>query len=141
MIIQVLSYTKQLLGGLAFLAHKGVVHADIKPDNLVVNQSLAVLKVSLSNSVLDGIERGAFVPMHIHAYATFPPSPIAPLEHPLPITPTNLTQQQICDFGSAMRVQELAELGDAPYLQSRFYRAPENVLGYDPRVRANSKRE
>lgn len=42
---------------------------------------------------------------------------------------------QICDFGSALRVKEVAELGDAPYLQSRFYRAPENILGYEPRVR------
>lgn len=33
-----------------------------------------------------------------------------------------------------MRAAEMAELGDAPYLQSRFYRAPENILGYDPRV-------
>ena len=42
---QVLSYTKQLLAGLAFLARKGIVHADLKPDNLVVSQNLAVLKV------------------------------------------------------------------------------------------------
>lgn len=49
--------------------------------------------------------------------------------------PTN-HKKQICDFGSAMRAAEMAELGDTPYLQSRFYRAPENILGYDPRVRA-----
>lgn len=40
-----LSYTRQLLAGLAFLAQRGVVHADLKPDNLVVNQSMALLKV------------------------------------------------------------------------------------------------
>ena len=42
---QVLSYTKQLLAGLDFLACKGIVHADLKPDNVVVSQNLAVLKV------------------------------------------------------------------------------------------------
>lgn len=42
---QVLSYTKQLLAGLDFLARKGIVHADLKPDNVVVSQNLAVLKV------------------------------------------------------------------------------------------------
>ncbi len=78
----VLSYTQQLLVGLTYLRNKGVVHADLKPDNLVVNETMSILK--------------------------------------------------ICDFGSAMRTQEVEELGEAPYLQSRFYRAPEVILGYGP---------
>jgi hypothetical protein len=41
---------------------------------------------------------------------------------------------QICDLGSAFRVDELEDVGDMPYLQSRFYRAPEVILGYKPRV-------
>jgi serine/threonine-protein kinase PRP4 len=79
----VLNYTSQLLVGLAFLQQKGIVHADLKPDNLVVNEKFSVLK--------------------------------------------------ICDFGSAMRTKEFEDLDDCPYLQSRFYRAPEVMLGYPPR--------
>src|SRR6056297_2618611 len=79
----------QLLVGLAYLEQQGVAHADLKPDNLVVDTSMSVLK--------------------------------------------------ICDFGSALHTNELGgnEAEEAatstPYLQSRFYRAPEVILGYPPR--------
>ncbi|EKU22813.1 hypothetical protein NGA_0462400, partial [Nannochloropsis gaditana CCMP526] len=85
----VLSYAQQLLVGLAYLEQQGVAHADLKPDNLVVDTSMSVLK--------------------------------------------------ICDFGSALHTHELEgnEAEEAatstPYLQSRFYRAPEVILGYPPR--------
>jgi len=70
------SFATQMLVALKHLKNCGVVHADIKPDNILVNKSHNVLK--------------------------------------------------ICDFGSAMFD------GDneiTPYLQSRFYRAPEVILG------------
>ncbi|WVZ55347.1 hypothetical protein U9M48_006019 [Paspalum notatum var. saurae] len=76
-------YSKQLLVALAHLKELGVLHCDIKPDNVMVNEAKNVLK--------------------------------------------------LCDFGSAMLA------GDnevTPYLVSRFYRAPEVILGlpYDHAV-------
>ncbi|CBX53319.1 Serine/threonine-protein kinase PRP4 homolog [Caenorhabditis elegans] len=70
------SYAQQLLLALRLLKKLEFVHADIKPDNILVNESKLTLK--------------------------------------------------LCDFGSAGRVNE-QEL--APYLVSRFYRAPEIMLG------------
>lgn len=70
------AYATQLLIALRHLKNCGVVHADIKPDNILVNQSHNMLKM--------------------------------------------------CDFGSAMFDGD-NEL--TPYLVSRFYRAPEVILG------------
>jgi len=69
-------YARQLFVALMHLQKCGIVHADIKPDNVLVNDQLNVLK--------------------------------------------------ICDFGSAIFNAD-NEL--TPYLASRFYRAPEVVLG------------
>ena len=69
-------YAMQMLVALQHLRNCGVLHADIKPDNILVNERRTVIK--------------------------------------------------ICDFGSAMFS------GDneiTPYLVSRFYRAPEVILG------------
>eukprot|EP00003_Mantamonas_plastica_P015687 TRINITY_DN2645_c1_g3_i1.p1 TRINITY_DN2645_c1_g3~~TRINITY_DN2645_c1_g3_i1.p1 ORF type:complete len:622 (-),score=252.31 TRINITY_DN2645_c1_g3_i1:40-1905(-) len=69
-------YTKQLLIALRQLKHLGIMHADLKLDNMVVNEEFNVIK--------------------------------------------------ICDFGSASSVEE----NDiTPYLVSRFYRAPEIIIG------------
>nr|XP_023026600.1 serine/threonine-protein kinase prp4 [Leptinotarsa decemlineata] len=70
------SYTQQLLLALKLLKKSGILHADIKPDNILVNESKHLLK--------------------------------------------------LCDFGSASIVNE-NEI--TPYLVSRFYRAPEIILG------------
>ncbi|CAI5438411.1 unnamed protein product [Caenorhabditis angaria] len=70
------SYAQQLLLALRLMKKCELVHADIKPDNILVNESKLTLK--------------------------------------------------LCDFGSAGYVNE-QELG--PYLVSRFYRAPEIMLG------------
>jgi serine/threonine-protein kinase PRP4 len=69
-------YANQLLVALHHLQSCGVIHADIKPDNILVNES--------RNNV------------------------------------------KICDFGSAMFAGDNAI---TPYLVSRFYRAPEIILG------------
>lgn len=69
-------YAQQMLVSLYHLKNCGVLHADIKPDNILVNDRRTVVK--------------------------------------------------LCDFGSAMFS------GDneiTPYLVSRFYRAPEVILG------------
>lgn len=70
------SYTQQLLLALKLLKKTGILHADIKPDNILVNETKLVLK--------------------------------------------------LCDFGSASKINE-NEI--TPYLVSRFYRAPEIILG------------
>jgi serine/threonine-protein kinase PRP4 len=70
------AYTIQLLIALKHLKNNGVLHADIKPDNILVNETRTVVK--------------------------------------------------LCDFGSAMLVKDNEA---TPYLVSRFYRAPEVILG------------
>uniref|UniRef100_A0A0N5AAK8 Serine/threonine-protein kinase PRP4 homolog n=1 Tax=Syphacia muris TaxID=451379 RepID=A0A0N5AAK8_9BILA len=70
------SYTQQLLLALRLMKKCSILHADIKPDNILVNETKLTLK--------------------------------------------------LCDFGSASHV---AETEMAPYLVSRFYRAPEIMLG------------
>ncbi|XP_031103936.1 serine/threonine-protein kinase prp4-like [Ipomoea triloba] len=70
------TYAKQLFISLKHLKNCGVLHSDIKPDNMLVNEAKNVLK--------------------------------------------------LCDFGNAMFVGK-NEI--TPYLVSRFYRAPEIILG------------
>ncbi|PRQ40391.1 putative protein kinase CMGC-DYRK-PRP4 family [Rosa chinensis] len=69
-------YAKQLLIALKHLKNCGVLHCDIKPDNMLVNEAKNVLK--------------------------------------------------LCDFGNAMFAGKNEV---TPYLVSRFYRAPEIILG------------
>lgn len=73
-----MSYSRQLLLALRLLKKLGIVHADIKPDNILVNEKKNILK--------------------------------------------------LCDFGSAMKVDDNEP---TPYLVSRFYRAPEIILGIE----------
>jgi len=75
-IVAVRSYAQQLLFALKLLRRCNIIHADIKPDNILVNETKSILK--------------------------------------------------LCDFGSASLVSE-NEI--TPYLVSRFYRAPEIILG------------
>ncbi|XP_071091528.1 serine/threonine-protein kinase PRP4 homolog [Haliotis cracherodii] len=70
------SYSQQLFLALKLLKRCSILHADIKPDNILVNESKLVLK--------------------------------------------------LCDFGSASHV---SENDITPYLVSRFYRAPEIIIG------------
>ena len=69
-------YSQQLFLGLSLLKKCQYIHADLKPDNILVNEARSALK--------------------------------------------------ICDLGSASPITENAT---APYLVSRFYRAPEVILG------------
>ncbi|XP_014366615.2 serine/threonine-protein kinase prp4 isoform X2 [Papilio machaon] len=70
------SYTQQILLALKLLKKTKILHADIKPDNILVNDTKLVLK--------------------------------------------------LCDFGAASHITD-NEI--TPYLVSRFYRAPEIILG------------
>lgn len=71
------TYAKQLFLSLSLLKKCNILHADIKPDNILVNESKTVLK--------------------------------------------------LCDLGSA---SDASENDITPYLVSRFYRAPEIILGF-----------
>lgn len=75
-ITAVRSYTRQLFRALRLLKKCQIMHADIKPDNILVNETKLVLK--------------------------------------------------LCDFGSA---SDASENDITEYLVSRFYRAPEIILG------------
>jgi len=75
-IVAVRSYAQQLFFALKLLRRCNIIHADIKPDNILVNETKSILK--------------------------------------------------LCDLGSASLVSE-NEI--TPYLVSRFYRAPEIILG------------
>ena len=70
------AYAQQLFLGLSLLKKCQYIHADLKPDNILVNEARSTIK--------------------------------------------------ICDLGSASPITENAT---APYLVSRFYRAPEVILG------------
>ncbi|WFD32850.1 non-specific serine/threonine protein kinase [Malassezia sp. CBS 17886] len=70
------TYAQQALVALALLRKTSIMHADLKPDNILVNESKTILK--------------------------------------------------LCDLGSA---SSTSEMEITPYLVSRFYRAPEIILG------------
>ncbi|KAH7098426.1 kinase-like protein [Auriculariales sp. MPI-PUGE-AT-0066] len=80
------AYSNQLFVALALLRKLNLMHADLKPDNILVGENKALLKV--------------------------------------------------CDLGSATDVLEGAGGEVTPYLVSRFYRAPEIILGlpYDAAI-------
>lgn len=70
------AYTKQLMVGLRHMHKCNIIHADIKPDNILINEGHSVVK--------------------------------------------------FCDLGTALEAKDAAI---TPYLVSRFYRAPEIILG------------
>jgi len=70
------AYTKQLMIGLRHIHKCGIIHADIKPDNILISEGHNMVK--------------------------------------------------FCDLGTAL---ELKDVAVSPYLVSRFYRAPEIILG------------
>lgn len=70
------AYAHQMFLALALMRKAEIMHADLKPDNILVNENKTVIKV--------------------------------------------------CDLGSA---SDLSEMEITPYLVSRFYRAPEIILG------------
>jgi serine/threonine-protein kinase PRP4 len=80
-MVAVKSYFAQLLSALKHLEKYNIIHADIKPDNMLVSEDFGTVK--------------------------------------------------LCDFGSAME-NGSADAVPTPYLVSRFYRAPEIILGAVP---------
>ena len=76
------SYFGQLLAAATHLKKHGIIHADLKPDNILVSSDFGVV--------------------------------------------------QLADFGSAIHVASPEQSQITPYLVSRFYRAPEIILGLTP---------
>lgn len=76
------SYFGQLLAAATHLQKHGIIHCDLKPDNILVSADFGVV--------------------------------------------------QLADFGSAIHVNSPEQSQITPYLVSRFYRAPEIVLGLAP---------
>ena len=72
-------YARQLFIALKYLQDLKIVHADIKPDNILISD--------------------------------------------------DLKQVKLCDFGSAFYIDDPDSNISTPYLVSRFYRAPEIILG------------
>lgn len=77
------SYFGQLLSALTHLKKRGIIHADIKPDNILINGDFSTV--------------------------------------------------YLADFGSAFEATA-PENQPTPYLVSRFYRAPEIILGLTPTI-------
>lgn len=73
------SYAFQMFIAMTHLKKNRLIHADLKPDNLLISEDTKTLKM--------------------------------------------------CDFGTALSVEEN---GIIKYIQSRYYRAPEVLLGYPP---------
>ena len=73
------TYTHQMFLALLLLKEADILHADLKPDNILLNEARSVLKV--------------------------------------------------CDLGSAVDISDVYANDPRPYLASRFYRAPELILG------------
>lgn len=76
------SYFGQLLAAATHLQKHGIIHADLKPDNILVSSDFGAV--------------------------------------------------QLADFGSAIHVNSPEQASVTPYLVSRFYRAPEIILGLPP---------
>jgi serine/threonine-protein kinase PRP4 len=81
------SYYAQLLSAATHLQKHNLIHADLKPDNILVSADFGVV--------------------------------------------------QLADFGSAIDVNSPGENQPTPYLISRFYRAPEVILGLVPTFAAD----
>ena len=91
------AYAQQLFLALSLLRKCNVMHADIKPDNILVR--LYYLLTA----------------HFIIPFGTFSRAPIAQVNE-------QKTQLKLCDLGSA---SDASENEITPYLVSRFYRAPE----------------
>lgn len=157
-ITAVAIYAGQLLVALRHLVACAILHADIKPDNILVNVSAVAAAAVLALLQLHGVLASACVASAVGARAGRRPcqrgvmagrraataasadntqpashgcnshtrtparSPARPRCRPQ----ARRSKVKVCDLGSAMLAGENER---TPYLVSRFYRAPEVILG------------
>ncbi len=94
------SYSQQLFLALKHLKRCNILHADIKPDNILVSHNSCAINIG---------HWLPFLPYYINIFNTLKVN-------------ESKTILKLCDFGSASHV---ADNDITPYLVSRFYRAPE----------------
>lgn len=79
----------------------------------------------------------ASISLIFHPHANLlPPRPLLPRVRtdasslPLALCVPSPSQLKLCDFGSAFK-EDASDNDPTPYLVSRFYRAPEIILGFE----------
>ncbi len=98
------NYFKQLLNAAIHLQTKGVIHADIKPDNILVTPDFSKVLVADFGSAVEAE----------------------------PITQDGEQTTSSSSILGIAKGQAVANEAVTPYLVSRFYRAPEIILGLQP---------
>lgn len=117
-IAAVRSYAKQMLLALSLLAKLRIIHADIKPHNILANERYNVIKLADFGSAFKEDDPGEALPAWPFAWLCA-----------LPHAPG------VVDLAASLASCHLlpcacADNVPTPLLVSRFYRAPEIILGY-----------
>lgn len=118
------AYASQMFLGLALMKKCDIMHADLKPDNILVSlyrrQNAARCRAPSADL--------SFFLLHPPC---FPSSPLHIPSSPLRLRPRLIRARQVNESKSVLKICDLGSASDTsenditPYLVSRFYRAPE----------------
>ena len=103
-----------------------IVHADLKPDNILMSHNKQYIKVR--TCARRCAHACVCVCACVHARLLVRWQCIARASWFVTACLCASATQQVCDFGSAFKETD-ADNDITPYIQSRFYRAPEIILG------------
>ncbi|PHH74042.1 hypothetical protein CDD80_3404 [Ophiocordyceps camponoti-rufipedis] len=103
-------YARQIFVALDYMRKNHIIHADLKPDNILVGTPSRLSRIPRQRN--RALAETASAPRQIN---------------------DNRQILKICDFGTAIDRSDAATAHAqvTPYLVSRFYRAPEVILGMD----------